>query len=262
MSEVVRVQEKSRLGLWDRPGLDVFLYYDILDDYFFNQLKTQVKTLLEQEDKKTYLTHGTTFSVNGREHKLISHAQNAREQNVIYDLTYNPEWYHQTKDTIKNWSDTNIKNSVSPAFIKYIKTLENLEPFCQEKDSWVFYRMHINYLAYEKMLTLHFDSNQMLFNVPSQPEVYDHREARNRSVTCYMYDHVEGKGGEFWSLDGFVFKPKANSILNINGNQVLHGVTQNMNTDSRLAFTVRIAHKDDLYLPGHPSKYLYDVVNL
>jgi hypothetical protein len=254
VSTSVRIQDKSRLGLWDRPGLDVFIHHDILDEYFFNQLKTQVKTLLTHGDKKTYLTHGTTFSVDGNKHKLISHAQNAREQNVIYDLTHNTDWYHQTKDTIRHWSDAQIKSSIGPAFIKYLRTIENLEPFCHEKDDWIFYRMHINYLAHERMLTLHYDSGLMLFN--------DHTSARTRSVTCYLYDHTEGMGGEFWSLDGFVFKPKANSILNINGNQVLHGVTQNMNTDARLAFTVRIAHKDDLYLPGHPDKHLYDVVDL
>lgn len=262
MVDTVRVVQDARLGLWDRPGLDVFLHHDVLDELFFTQLKTQVQTLLNRGDKKTYLTHGTTFESDNKERKIISHAQNAREQNVIFDLTYDQEWYHQTSNTIKDYSNKKIRESAGPVFIKYLSIVETLEPFCQNKDEWIFYRMHINYLAYERMLSLHFDSNIMLFDVPNSDNIYDHRNARNRSVTFYMYDHVDGMGGEFWSLDGFVFKPKANSILNINGNQVLHGVTQNMNTDPRLAFTVRVAHKDDLYLPGHPNKFLYDVVKL
>lgn len=262
MVDTVRITKESRFGLWDRPGLDVLLHYDALQPSFFNQLKLQVKTLLDRADKKTYLTHGTTFAVNDEERKLISHAQNAREQNVIYDLTYDSDWYYQTKDTIKDWSENLILKNISPIFYKYIKTVENFEPFCHDKKDWIFYRMHINYLAFERMLTLHIDSNFMLFDVPNTNNICDHREARNRSVTCYLCDHVEGMGGEFWTPDGFVFKPKANSILNINGNQVFHGVTQNMNKEPRLAFTVRVAHKDDLFLPGHPDKHLYDVANI
>lgn len=262
MVTVQTLKNESGLGLWNRPSLDGFIYENLLDDHFYKQLKTQIKTILNSTDKKTFLTHGTTFSINGEQRKLISHAQNAREQNVIYDLTYDPLWYHQTKDSIKEWSNQKLLGSISPVLYKYIKILENTEPFNQNKDDWIFYRMHINFLEYEKMLTLHFDSNLMLFDVANSSNIYDHREARNRSVTFYMYDHVENMGGEFWTLDGFVFKPKSNYALNINGNQVLHGVTQNMNTEPRLAFTVRVGHKDDLYLPGHPDKWLYDVANI
>ena len=66
-------------------------------------------------------------------------------------------------------------------------------------------------------------------------------------------------GGELWSPNGFVFKPKENSALLVNGHQAIHGVNVNMNTEPRLAFTLRIAHKDDLFLPGSKDKFLYDV---
>ena len=47
----------------------------------------------------------------------------------------------------------------------------------------------------------------------------------------------------------------------INGNASFHGINSNMNPNKtpRLAFTVRWAHKDDLYLPGSPDKALYKI---
>jgi hypothetical protein len=48
-------------------------------------------------------------------------------------------------------------------------------------------------------------------------------------------------------------------LIIINGHQAVHGVTQNMDSSPRMAFTIRVAHKDDLLLPGHASKFLYNV---
>ena len=74
----------------------------------------------------------------------------------------------------------------------------------------------------------------------------------------YLYNHIEGEGGEFYTHNGFVYKPKENEAISINGNAVLHGVNSNMNSNiPRLAFSVRWVHKDDLYLPGHPDKSMY-----
>jgi hypothetical protein len=74
-----------------------------------------------------------------------------------------------------------------------------------------------------------------------------------------MQDHIEGYGGEFYTDTGFVYKPKRNSVLSINGNSCLHGVSANMDPAGkpRLAFSTRWCHKDDFYLPGHPDKTLY-----
>lgn len=262
MVETIRVKQESKTGFFGRNyGLNGYIYKDVLDDYFFQQLRQHVKTYIENADSRSYLTHGTTMNFGNKQTKLIAHKQNARDQNVIFDLMYEQDYYYQTKDTIKEWSDKVIRNNASPLFYKYTKIIENLEPFASEKNNWVMYRMFINHLANGKALPLHIDGNGMLHDVQSSYNV-DHRDARLFNLTFYLYDHVENMGGEFWTLDGFVYKPKANSILNVNGNQIFHAVTANMNTEPRLAFTTRIAHKDDLYLPGHPNQWIYDVTTV
>jgi hypothetical protein len=111
----------------------------------------------------------------------------------------------------------------------------------------------MNILDYSKFLLIHTDMNDQYFNTPSTAE------ARARTLTFYLQDHVDGYGGEFWTDTGFVYKPMRNTALSINGNSCLHGVNANMNPDGkpRLAFSIRWCHKDDLYLPGSIDKALY-----
>lgn len=259
MTSCTAFEETVKINHWDRPGLKGFIYENIFEPHFFNTLKNTVSSVLASNDRKTYLTHSTTFRVDDQKRKIISHAQNAREQCVIYDVTFNKDYYFQTNSTIKNWSDEFIKNKVSPVFYKCIKTVESLEPFASDPDSWVFYRLHLNYLAYEKWLQMHVDAAPHLTNVKKSHTTIDHRDARMYSITFYLYDHIEGTGGELYTPYGFIYKPKANSALAINGHQAIHGVNQNIATVPRQAFTMRIAHRDDLFLPGHPDKYLYNV---
>lgn len=258
MTSCTAFEETLKIHHWGRPGLKGFIYTDVFEPYFFHNLKKIISSILDT-DKKTYLTHTTTFSIGNQDRRILSHAQNAREQNVVFDLTFLKDWYHQTSDTIKFWSDTKIKDTVSPIFYKCIKTVENLEPFNENKDDWIFYRMHLNYLSYQHSLQVHIDSAPHLTNVKNDPYTIDHRDARMFSITFYLYDHVPNMGGELFTPYGFIYRPKANTALAINGHQALHGVAQNMDQTPRHAFTMRIAHKDDLFLPGHPSKFLYDV---
>ena len=256
---------EPKLELWDKPGTDAYACYDVFDEHFYNQLKSSVEALVKA-DKKTYMIHGTKFNLEDQERKVISHKQNGREIYFIYDTSFERGWFYQTKDTIKEWSDECVRKNASPIFYKYIKALENLPPFNEEKDNWLFYKMHINYLPQGRVLSIHYDNNPMLYDTPGYRNLdhtdMDHTHARTRSVTYYMYDHIEGLGGEFWTLDGFVFKPRKNSLVNINGNQAIHGVTMNMQAEPRMAVTVRVAHKDDLFLPGSPDKVMYDVTNV
>lgn len=232
---------------WDKKTLNGWIYADVFEDQFFKILKEISKNILNKPAHLTYATHRTNFDFEGKNHKIISHKQNNREQEVIFDLTLEEQWWHQTADTIQSWADAYLMKTQSPIYYKAIKILEKYPPFCDEPNDWLCYRLHLNFLPYDKYLGLHKDGNNQFYNVP----VYD---ARMRSVTFYFNDHIEGNGGEFWTDTGFVYKPQKNSAININGNQVLHGVTANMNPDTRLAFTMRFAHKDDLYLPGHPNK--------
>ena len=250
-------KEEIKVSHWDKPGLEGFIYKDVFEPFFFNSIKKQVNSILDLGETKTYLTHGTTFSVNGSTKKIISHAQNAREQCVIHDLSLNKEWYYQTTDTIKQWSDDTIQKTISPVFYKCIKVIENLEPLSEDKGSWVFHRGHINYLESYKYLSLHLDTAMQL--TKHFPGSLDHSMARMYSITCYLYDHDDGLGGELFTPYGFCYHPKANTALLIKGHRSIHGVTQNIDKVPRLAFTFRLAHKDDLFLPGSPDQFLYDV---
>jgi hypothetical protein len=232
------------------------MYHNLFDNYFFNNIQKQVNNIINLTTKTTYLTHNTSFNFEDKKIHLGSSLSSAREQNVIFDLTFNPEYYLQTKDTIKQWSEHKLRETISPLFYKCVHDLQKLPPLKDNANDWIFYRCHINYLPYVKYLGLHYDGNPIIVNTKTA------KDARILSFTYYLHDSLEGMGGELWSVNGFVFKPKQNSAIIINGNQVLHGVTQNMHPDARLAFTMRIAHKDDLFLPGHPSKWLYDVSSI
>lgn len=244
---------------YGRTALEGFVYHDVFEPTFFNTLKKTISSILDHGDTKTYLTHATTFKVGSDTRRILSHAQNAREQIVIYDITFIKDYYLQTNDTVSAWAEDTIRNSISPIFYKCVSTIKNLKPFVDSPDDWIFYRLHLNYLEQGKYLAYHVDAVPALTNVKLSPYTTDHRDARMSSITFYLYDHKEGLGGEIWTPYGFVFKPKSNSLIIINGHQAVHGVSQNLDTTPRLAFTIRAAHKDDLFLPGHPSKFLYNV---
>jgi len=234
---------------WNKGILNAYVYKDLLEESFFNLIQQNVKNILKISSTKTFYTHNTIFTIENKVKKIVSHSQNDREQNVIYDLTFHPEFYYQTNETVKDWSEQILINTVSPIFLKYLKVIKLVKPFCED-DNFIPYRLHINKLQYKKLLGLHIDSNNILTNC-------NMTDARYYSLTFYLQDHIEGLGGELYTLNGFVFKPVRNTAIMFNGNQIYHGVTQNMNKDTRLAFTTRWIHKDDLFLPGHPDKHLY-----
>lgn len=236
-------------------NIHAFIYEDIFDDAFYNKLKKSVE-LLFKNNTLTYKTHRTRFLFEGKKQKIVSHAQNAREQQVPFDLTFEYEYHFQTKETIKSWSDNWLINNLNPIHYRYLKFFENQKPFNEEPDAWIPIRWHSNIIGYTNYLALHFDMSNYMFNT------YSCHTARAKSLTFYLFDHQRDLGGEFWSESGFVYKPKQNTALCINGNYNLHGVTANNDPSSgkknpRMAFTTRWIHKDDLYLPGHPDKCLY-----
>lgn len=238
-----------------KQDLHAYIYKDVFELDFYNKLKLAVSSLFYNKTL-TYKTHRTNFNFENQNKKIVSHAQNAREQQVPYDLTFEYDYWFQTKDTIKEWSDNWLLENINPIFYRYLKFFEKQKPFIDEPDCYIPIRWHCNIIAYTNYLALHFDTNNNIFNT------YSCHVARGKSVTFYMFDHNEGMGGEFWSENGFVYKPKQNTALCINGNGILHGVTANNDinsekTNPRMAFTTRWAHKDDLYLPGHPDKSLY-----
>jgi len=237
---------------WNHDRFRAYIFQDVFDDKTLTDLLNTVKAQLTNKTL-TYGTHRTTFSFEGKQNKIVSHQQNNREQHIVYDLTMMKEYWFQTRDTIKQWSDINICNQVNPIFYKYLKFFESQPPMVDEPQNWIPFRLHINVLNYSKFLLIHGDMSPQFFNTKS------HIEARAYSLTFYLEDYQDGHGGELYTDTGFNYKPIKNSALLINGNSCLHGVAANMKPDKspRLAFTVRWGHKDDLYLPGHPDKSLF-----
>jgi len=239
-----------------QESLDAYIYTGVYSDIQYSKLEQTILSQLDNPNTNTYKTHGTSFSHQNKKFHVISHKQNDRNQLVVYDLTFEKDYWHQTKDTIHDWSWQHLRTNIHPLFYRHLNILKNLEPFADEPDAWVPYRWHFNYNTYTKYLALHTDMANTYFNTPSS------HTARARSVTFYLFDHVDGEGGEFYTLNGdFVYRPKKNEALCINGNGIIHGVNSHMGIDGkpRLAFTVRWAHKGDLYLPGHPDKTLYNL---
>lgn len=241
---------QSKIDVLAESDLSVYIYEDIFDKNLFFQIKNLVVGYYKKNDTKSLNTHGTIFNYNNKLNKIISHSQNAREQHVIFDFTTHEEYRYQTHDTVKYWARHLLSTTVSPIFTKAIHILETSEPFCANPDEWLPYRMHLNVLSYEKWLEIHTDGGPHLWQC-------NNFEVPARSVTVYL-DELS-LGGKFWTLNGFSYKPKANTAININGNQVMHGVSQNLDSSkkTRYAFTIRFAPISYLLLPGHPDKFLY-----
>jgi hypothetical protein len=236
---------------YDSKQIEGYIYTDIFPSSQFSSIKKTIESYIDSRSTNTFLMSGTEIALNGKKIKLYSHQENDREQIVLIDQSFEKEWYYNTIDTIKEWSDHNLKEKLNPYISYALHRIEQLEPFNNKE--YIFNRIHINYLEPGKMLGLHKDGGFLIFN--------EDKTHTNYSITTYLYDHKEGLGGEFWGPCGFVYKPKANSTLVVNGQDAIHGVTQNISDVPRLAFTIRATHKKSLYLPGHPDKFLWNVLS-
>ena len=251
MTEIVRFKHDVLWKHYDNKQIEGYIYKELFPSNMFLSIKNSIKSCIDNKDTKTFLMSGTKITVNDKNIKLLSHQQNDREQIVLVDQSFEKDWYYQTIDTIKTWSDKNLTTKLTPHILYTLRHIEKFEPF-NNKD-YVFNRIHINYLEPGKMLGLHKDGGKLIYN--------SSKEKTNYSITVYLYDHVEGLGGEFWSPCGFVYKPKSNTALIVNGQDAMHGVTQNISNTPRLAFTIRASHKSTLFLPGHPDKFLWNVLD-
>jgi hypothetical protein len=250
---IEKIEDKNNYNYWNLQQLKGYVVYDILDPYLFKQVKKHTFEIFNSGYTNTFMTHGTQINLNNTKIKLAASGESKRYQNVIFDLTYSKNWWNQQTHTIKDYVDNQLLN-VSPVYQKVIQNINLLPPFCNDPDKFVCFRLHLNVLKQGDLLSLHTDSNAMLYNT------FTSFEARVSSVTLYLEDHIEGQGGEFWTMNGFVYKPKANSALILeSGSNTFHGVTANNNDSIRLAFTTRWAHIDDLFLPGDLKDSLYEI---
>jgi hypothetical protein len=244
---VEKFTEPVNYNHWECPALSGYIYSNVLEEHFFKSIKKEAATIVDSQNKFTYLTNALTYVDNGKTVKLGLNPSNGRYQNVLFDITYHQDYWYQTENTIQKWADDYIRETCSPKFVKFLKTMKTVEPFNDNK--WIPYRLHINYLFTLEDLSLHLDTNTMLYK--------DYENSKAFSLTYYLHNHKPNTGGELYSINGWSFKPKENVAVAINGHHVLHGVTRNINEETRLAFTTRWIHVDDMYLPGHPDKMLY-----
>jgi len=231
--------------------LNLYTYSNVYDEHIYSQLKSTIVSQLENHSKITYKTHGTTFNHNNRTLHVVAHQQNNRLQRVLFDLTFTKNYWYQTPDTVYEWAWNELHKTIHPLLFHHLSTFKNTAPHDDSPDCWIPTRCHINYLEHSQYLFTHVDMADQIFNTPIG------QMARARTLTFYLHNHVAGKGGEFYTHNGHIYKPKENEAISINGNAVLHGVNSNRSQTPRLAFSVRWVHKDDLYLPGDPDNSMY-----
>lgn len=239
------------------PHIEHYLEGYIIENIFpsntINLLTKYISQLYSNTLTKTFGKHNTIFVFNEKKFKLLQNLSANREIYLIYDIFSNTGYGFQTKNTIKEYCYDYIKKNSHPIFYNAISYLSNLEIFNDNKEDYIPIRCHLNWLVYEKNLGLHWDGDLLLTN-----KNYWY-ETRLKSLTIYLNEI--SYGGQFYTSTGFVYDPKFNSGIIINGTKILHGVNENKdkNKTPRLAFTVRFIHKDDIFLPGHPSKFLYNI---
>lgn len=245
--------EKSTNSHWGDHTLKFYIYENICDEREYKGLENTVYNLYSNSHA-SYLIHGTSMNVNNQRMHLISSDASKRYQEIPFDWSYSKHWYKQSRDNIKKFTDDQLLNYTDPKFYKFVKRMETFPPFNSEPQNWICYRMHINILDYTKFLSSHRDGGNYLYN--KEP-----KDVRFFSCTYYLWDHKENEGGEFWTIDGHIYKPKKNTAIALNGHQVIHGVTQNMNPNKepRLGFTTRWIHADDIVFENQSDRIIYSL---
>lgn len=242
--------EPVNKGYWNQPPLNGFIYKNLVDPQHLHNLKKELYHIVAESNKVTFLTNTSVIRHEGKEFKLGLNSYNNRYQNVLYDISFHPDYWYQTNETVFDWGLNIIDKTLSPNFLKFVYKMCNLEPFTNKQ--YIPYRLHINYLPQDEGLGVHLDCHPMLFKE-------EFENINQYSLTFYTEDSLEDQGGEIYTINGWSYKPKANTAIAMNGHQVGHGVTYNTSSSPRLAFTTRWAHINDLFLPGHPDKHVWKV---
>ena len=238
------------LGKFNDVEIHGYLIEELLTPADLSRLTT---AFIQQFNNRDLIWDKTLINFGGRVHGMGRQRNDGKQRYVnIIDVSQDPEYYFQTADTVYEWADNIARNTLSPIFYKVIKIVESLGAVGQDPGKWVMIRSHINVHEWEHCLEAHVDMDMSLFNC-------EHEYSKQYSVTVYL-DELS-LGGEFWAKTdiGFVYKPRTNTALMIPGNKFVHGVNANMDEHRRprKAYTMRFAHVDTLYLPGHPDKCLY-----
>lgn len=225
-----------------------YIYHDLLTETEFNSLLAYYDQFSEYGvdfDQTVYTYKGKTYAT-ANQRQFGTHYDKK-----IFDLTDYEEYYHQTPETIIQWSKEIIGTKVHPRIFKLLEKIKSLEPFNHDSKSYIPLRGLSNVIVYDQLLPIHVDQDPHLYNIPIHL-------ANEYSITIYL--NSVSYGGEFW-IDGdpgFIHKPSPNSALAFRGGGIYHGVNKNLdeNKNTRKAMTFRLAHVDDLYLPGNPEEFI------
>jgi hypothetical protein len=231
--------------------LDGYIIKDIFNEKLFNTLHSHAVEMYEKQSTKNFGKHNTILHFEGKKLKLLQNAPANREIYLIYDIPTTEKYYYQTNETVRDYVFDYIRNNTHPAYVSATNVASKLDVFDDDCNKYVPLRCHFNWITYERFLAMHIDGHMNIW------KTYSNKEARLYSFTIYLNEI--SYGGQFFTSTGFVYDPKPNTAIAINGTKIYHGINENKDIDKRprLAFTIRFAHIDDLYLPGSPDKMLY-----
>lgn len=223
----------------------IWVYNDFLDDATRMCINNYIKHRTSGKWKQN-LNERRSFVFQGQNIKLCG-LSGYRAYQILWSLSQIPEYFHQTNDTIADWSEQHLSKNLDPVCRLMIQSARNAAPFNGDKN-WIPFRGIINILPAGENLEAHLDADD---------QVIDTEISQVHSFTYYANG---ANGGDFWAHDKydeeFRYSPNANDALIIQGTGTYHGVSK-VKENTRLCMTIRFIHADDLILHGHPDKFLW-----
>lgn len=204
-----------------------------LINFYVNNLKNDVFDNYE----------GRTITNDGISYRLKDTAEH-RRYHKLWNLTYSPNYWDQTNDTIYEWAKTQYRQIMHPAMKLLVDKVLTVPPFNNDQENWIAIRGIFNLLKPGIPLDPHQDGMSFIMDTEKYP-MY--------SATYYI--DVPGEGGEFWDERGFLYKPSNNDLLINIGSKYIHGVRAS--TEFRIGVSIRFVRSTDLLLPGSVDKLLY-----
>jgi hypothetical protein len=223
----------------------IWIYNDFLDEDTRIGINDYIKYRTNGKWKQN-INERRSFVFQGQNIKLCGLAA-YRAYQILWSLSQTPEYFHQTNDTIADWSEEYLNKNLDPVCRLMIQSARNAAPFNGDKN-WIPFRGIINILPAGENLEAHLDADD---------QVIDTEVSQVHSFTYYANG---ANGGDFWAHDKydeeFRYSPNANDALIIQGTGTYHGVSK-VKENTRLCMTIRFIHADDLILHGHPDKFLW-----
>jgi hypothetical protein len=224
---------------------DVWIYQNFIDSNLHNTIVLYLNNL---KNETVNNDEGRHIKYNGKNYRITDTVEK-NPYHLIWSLSYLPDYYDQTNETVVKWANNQYKQIMHPALRVLIEKLLSTKPFSDYPGEWVAMRGIFNVLGPNKELWPHTDGSSSLmdtFNYPTYSATY--------------YASVEGNGGEYWDERGYVYKPVNNSLLINIGSKTLHGVRAS--DQYRLGISIRFNRATDLFLPGNINNFLYKPASL